>query len=415
MILFLFIAAFAFGGQWIIDTGLNKLPENFKEKVSQANGTLVVTMDEPGIAVAEFSTESDARSLQTYGWKVMPDIELNWLPENETMLGVESTMEHIGSDEPYYRYQWHLPLIEADKAWDLGVKGQGARVAVLDSGIWYPHPDLANRIDHASSASFVPGTTYMDDNWHGTHVAGIIAAADNGRGVIGVAPEATLIAVKVMNKNGAGNASWACSGIIHAVNVGADVINLSIGGYLKKNGNPPYYTASDAAAVHTLYNRVVNWAYGKGVLVVCAAGNESFDYDASGTIIHLPAEAGAAIAISATGPYGLQDFDRPAHYTNFGKSAIWVAAPGGDSIFPGPTWMYDMILSDSIGGYSFASGTSQAAPVVCGIAALIISKYGKLTPGELKNRIAQAALDLGKKGRDDYYGRGRVNAYNAVK
>ncbi|MCP4214365.1 MAG: S8 family serine peptidase [bacterium] len=101
-----------------------------------------------------------------------------------------------------------------------------------DTGIWYYHPDLYYNVDFASSASMVPGEPdFLNVDGHGSHVAGIVAAADNGFGTIGVAPNATLIGVKVFAANGQGNASWIMNGIIHSVLEGADIINLSLGSY----------------------------------------------------------------------------------------------------------------------------------------------------------------------------------------
>ena len=123
------------------------------------------------------------------------------------------------------------------------------------------------------------------------------------------------------------------------------------------------------------------------------------------------ATACAMGTVSATAPFNQQDFDTPTTYTNYGKSAIWVAAPGGD--FAAGTAL-DGILSTYPGGWAWATGTSQAAPVVAGVAALILEKYGPMSVGDLKNHIAQTADDLGKPGKDEWYGRGRVNAYKAV-
>jgi subtilisin family serine protease len=139
------------------------------------------------------------------------------------------------------------------------------------------------------------------------------------------------------------------------------------------------------------------------------------DLDHNKNLVVVPAEAGTGIAISATGPIGLSDFDRPASYTNYGQSSIWVAAPGGDSqLYPNPGWYYDMVFSTFIGGWTWMSGTSMAAPMVSGTAALVISKYGKMNAEQLKNHLANTADDTGKPGHDPYYGRGRINAYKAV-
>jgi subtilisin family serine protease len=230
-----------------------------------------------------------------------------------------------------------------------------------------------------------------------------------------MAPEATLIGIKALKSNGSGYISWIVAGIVHAVNYDADIINLSLGGTLYKNGMDPYYTARDAAEVIKMYRKVINWASSHDVLVVCSAGNSALDMDHDGNFMTIPAQAGNCIAVSATGPIGLQDFDHFASYSNYGSSTIWVAAPGGDfTLYPAAGWHLDMVYSTYINGWAWMVGTSMSAPMVSGEAALILSKYGPMSVGQLKNLIAQTADDLGKPGKDPYYGRGRINAYNAV-
>jgi subtilisin family serine protease len=405
------LSSISFADNWILDSKSKKLPKDLEQRIELAGGKLMKSWDFLGIAVADFPDEGVARAFETEGLSVMPDIEINWIPPNEKIYA-----DHIGSNETYYGYQWHLPVIEADKAWDEGITGAGVRVAVLDTGIWYPHPDLSANIDFGASTTFVPGTAdFMDDHGHGTHVAGIIAAIDNDWGSIGVAPNANLIAVKVLNSVGSGAFSWIWDGVIHAVMQDADIINMSLSGYLKRSGEPPDYSARDAAYILSVWNRIANWAASQGVLVVTSAGNDAINHNHNQNWIRLPAEAGNCIAISATGPIGLQYFDNPASYTNYGTSLVWVAAPGGDfQLYPSTGWWLDMVFSTHIGGWAWMAGTSQAAPNVSGVAALILEKYGPMSVANLKNRLAQTSDDLGKPGSDHYYGRGRINAYKAV-
>jgi subtilisin family serine protease len=400
-----------FGEQWILNYSGNDLPEDVETIIANNGGTIITTLDEIGIVIADYSKQEDVRTSEPTGFEVMPDVLLNWLVSNQIPQG-----EHIGLNENLYASQWHLPVIQAAEAWGQGVTGAGVRIAVLDTGVWYHHPDLWANIDFAAGASFVPGTPdFLDDNGHGTHVAGIIAAANNDWGTIGVAPDATLIPVKVLAADGIGRISWFVSGVVHAVNQNADIINLSLGYYLQKNGLPPYYTAEDASFLRKMIRKVVNWADQQGALVVNSAGNAGLDMDHSGNIISIPTEEGKGIVVSATGPQGLDNFDELASYSNYGTSTIWVAAPGGDfRNYPTSGWWYDMVLSTTIDGWMWSAGTSSAASVVSGVAALVLEKYGAMSPAQLKTHLAQTADDLGKPGKDPVYGNGRINAYKAV-
>lgn len=401
----------SFGEQWILNYSSNDLPEDLEMIISNSGSTLITTLDEIGVVVVESSRAEDVRTSEASGFEVMPDVLLNWLVSNQIPPG-----EHIGLGENLYAGQWHLSVIQAEDAWGQGITGAGVRVAVIDTGIWYHHPDLWANIDFAAGASFVPGThDFLDDNGHGTHVAGIIAADNNGWGTIGIAPNSTLIPVKVLAADGVGRISWFISGVVHAVNQDADIINLSLGYYLQKNGCEPYYTAEDASFLRKMIRKVINWAASNGALVVNSAGNASLDLDHSGNIISIPTEEGNGIVVSATGPDGLSNFDELASYSNYGTSAIWVAAPGGDfRNYPTSGWWYDMVLSTTIDGWMWSAGTSSAASVVSGVAALVLEKYGPMNVAQIKTHLAQTADDVGQPGRDPFSGNGRVNAYRAV-
>ena len=413
--------------------------------VAKAGGTVVFSHDGAGVAVAESSNPGFLKTVRASGAVAggAQDRVVEWTQPMAT----EPLPQSINAaDDRFFSFvQWAPQSVEAPAAWAMGYTGKGVRVAVIDGGIFAAHPDLAANVDVGASRSFVqpdPDDTPAGNAcrvqfncdtgtfWHGTHVAGIVAAADSAAGpnsgVVGIAPEATIVGVKALH-NGSGSFTAIIQAILYAATEGrADVINMSLGAEFARN-------EEGAAELVSALNRAVNFAARNGALVVVAAGNSALDLDRTGNLIVTPAESGNAIAISATGPMGYAlgatDFSRPASYSNYGNSLVWLAAPGGDFAYPGnenctlpttagpltrPCWVFDMVLSTSRAGWSWAAGTSMAAPAASAIAALIKQKHPGIPVGELKNRLAQSATDEGKPGQDNFYGRGYVNAKRAV-
>lgn len=270
---------------------------------------------------------------------------------------------------------WGVKRIGSGFVHDDGNKGSGVKVAILDTGIDKDHPDL----NVAGGISFVVRPSQSDSDWddkngHGTHCAGIVAALDNDKGVIGVAPEASLYAVKVLNNGGVGDISDIIAGIEWAVYNGMHVISMSLGGDF------------DSEPLGTTCNN----AYNAGVVVVAAAGNDGSDGDNS---VDYPAKYDSVIAVAAT-----DSTDTRPEWSSKGPE-VELAAPG--------VGIYSTYKN---GRYATLSGTSMACPHVAGTAALVIAS-GVSDKDEVRTLLRDTADDLGD---PVLYGYGLVDADGAV-
>lgn len=397
---------------------------------AHSSGLAIVTSDNPDFA--------SAVGIGGLFQSVTEDIMVQWQKPTQTVELEELAV--TPGNETFWAAQWAPTAVNAQGAWSAGYTGAGVRVAILDGGIHSSHIDLAPNLDVARSKSMVPGFNFNQDVgtfWHGTHVAGIVAAADNNIGTIGIAPGAKLIGVKVLH-NGSGSFGWIIAGILYASDpiadggAGADIINMSLGATFPKAGG--------AGPLIGALAKAVNYAASKGVLVVSAAGNNGLDLGQSSSVTSVPAESGSGLAVSSTGPLGYAlgatNFRRPASYSNYGEGTVSVAGPGGDFMLPGNAvcsmprfpsgsivsfcWVFDMVMSTtrgsgaSISTYGWAAGTSMAAPAVSAVAALAKQAHPTLSLGGLKAKIKNSADDEGKKGNDEFYGHGFVNAGKAV-
>ena len=437
---------------YVIDFDGASLPRSLALDIRQAGGTLTAEFDEIGVAVASSADPSFAMSARRIAGVRGVDLDIVIQQEEPTVAEADVTVDEsavdaqthgpvgVGAHETFRLIQWAPDAVSAPAAWETGARGAGARVAILDGGIHSTHIDIAPNLDVARSRSFVAGQAFNADVgtfWHGTHVAGIVAAPANNIGTVGIAPEATLIGVKVLH-NGTGSFSAMIAAVLYASTpiaeggAGANIINLSLGAGFTKN-------QPGAASLKNAIAKAMAFAEQHGVTVIAALGNSAFDLDHTANLVFMPAMSTHTIAVSALGPVGwalgATNVDRPASYTNFGQSAVDLAGPGGDFVLPGTAlcskprvgggppvvqqcWVFDMVMSTVRGTtnsqYSWAAGTSMAGPAVAGVAALIVGQNPGMSPAHVRAKLRQSADDLGKPGNDDFYGGGRVNALKAV-
>lgn len=304
-------------------------------------------------------------------------------------------------NDPIYSYQWHFENVQASQAWDLSTGSTGSTsvvVAVLDTGL---ATDGAK--DGVVRCATGKDVAYNDDDpddgdGHGTHVSGTIAqVTNNGTGVAGLAYDACVLPVKVLNDSGSGSFADIAEGIHYAVDEKAQVINMSLG------TNARAGLTNDA-----IMDPALDYAYENGVTVVAAAGNDGHRKNVS-----YPAIYPSVIAVGATG-YN----NAVVRYSNKGKG-LDLVAPGGDLSADRNGDDYgDGVLQetriDGTWGYYFFQGTSMASPHVAAIAALLISNANAVTPDAVSEALENTALDLGESGYDKNSGHGLVQAYDAL-
>lgn len=429
--------------EFIIRGQRGRLPADLEAQVAARGGVLTATLPQIGYAFAAGGPDFAAAVGSIKGVAAaMPDAHMQWVPALEPTYEVVAETDDppaSGEDDAFYDLQWAAAAIDHPEALDAGHKGAGARVCVMDSGIRSTHADLAPNLNVALSTSFAADGDFDNPaGFHGTHVSGIVAAADNGIGTIGVAPEAELVMLKVLNASGSGSFSWLIQALVYAADIGCDVANMSLGstvdkrGFLDTQGN--WVPANAVAGLLNAVKAAAHYAHKGGVTLIAAAGNNAIDGNTDKSLAHLPSALPFILSISASGPMGWAldfdtDLDRLASYSNSGFSDVDLGAPGGDFALPGndlclvagvvvPCWVFDMVMSTSNASditYSWTAGTSMAAPHATGVAALIIGKNGgSMSPAAVAAALRASADAVGKPGKSSAFGHGRVNAGRAV-
>jgi subtilisin family serine protease len=434
----------------------NGFSSSFASTVSALGGTIKTFHQGAGFAVVSGLSADAAASLSsTSGVAQVQADEIVALEnplaiaEAEAPAATDPSASSVTNPETGLRYswQWNMRAIGAPTAWAAGALGDpGVTVAILDSGIDYDAPDLNGLVDLTRSASFSTSDNALqstffptrnaisDFNGHGTNVAQQVSS--KAFALAGVTSKTTLIGVKVLGRTGSGSFGAILSGVLWASDNGADVANMSLGGAFVKAGG---------GRLTSLINRVFNYAKQRGMLIVVAAGNETDDLDHNGNTANTFCNMVHVVCVSAIGPAtATGPVDVPTYYTNFGRSAITVAGPGGNADaannFPTSTWPWGADIASWVWSYCSKTriagltaggtpvltacvagnrlsgfiGTSQASPHVAGLAALIVARKGHGRPEQIKHIIEKSADDLGQPGTDPFFGRGRINVARAL-
>lgn len=333
----------------------------------------------PGIGTFVLEVKNTAQAIKNLARERIDYVEVD---------GVATAL----SNDSLYSNQWALPKISWNQL-DATISAYNpaspsVKIAVIDTGVDYTHPDLVGKVDTGEDWDFVNNDDdAMDDNLHGTHVAGIAAAAtNNSTGIGGVSINtAKVLPVKVLNQSGSGYYSWIASGIIYAADHGAKVINLSLGGNLKS----------------TTLESAVNYAWNRGAVVVAAAGNSN---NSSKTY---PGAYTNAMAVWAS-----DQQDGKASFSSYG-SWVDIGAPGVSILSTIP--LSKDIKDGTADGYYLANGTSMATPHVAGLAGLLYSQHPDWSASQIRNRIQTTA----DPGWDRWFlrgnlGKGRINVFRAL-
>jgi type VII secretion-associated serine protease mycosin len=289
-------------------------------------------------------------------------------------------------NDPDIDLQYGLSIVKANLAWQITTGSPKVNIAVIDTGVDLNHPDLKDNLSRGY-VSVKGVTSPNDDNGHGTHVAGIIASiSNNQKGGVGLSPNCKIMPIKSLSAKGEGNDSDIAEGIIWAVDNGANIINLSLGG---------------PSAGKTLEN-AIKYAYNSNVLVIAAMGNNGQ------RVKNYPAAYKNVIAVGAT-----DQNNKSASFSNYGDW-ISVTAPGLRIYSTFPTYKVELSRFNLSPGYASMSGTSMAVPFVSGLAGLIISRYPGIKRADIRRKIENSSNDVDKNGYDEFFGYGVIDAHRAL-
>ena len=438
-----------------------KVPANAAAVISQAGGSLTYAYDQIGVAIAQSANPTFQATLQannniqgvssTQGFGVQQTDDLVEIYDPNGPPPGDLPNSPVADTDPLSPLQWDMVQIHTPEAHQITGGSPSVLVGDIDTGLDYTHPDLVANIDFANSVSCVGGVpnqdpaAWNDQFGHGTHTAGTIAAASNGIGVVGVAPNVKIAAIKATDSNGFLYPEYVVCAFMWAATHHVDVTNNSyfVDPWLFNCRNDPVQRA-----IWESLRRAIRYAMSQGVTVVASAGNENIDLahptvdtisPDDGTPITreitnacgvIPAEIPGVITVSANG-----NLMQKSYYSSYGVSVVQLVAPGGDSRYQRtPAATRGTVLSTYPGNrYAYLQGTSMASPHVAGVAALLISQFGKMPQGKVAAFLSQTAdlvpcppnpFDLsgtgsylatcqGGAGYNSFFGHGQVNAPRA--
>jgi subtilisin family serine protease len=431
------------------------VPADAAAVITNAGGTLAYSYDEIGVAIARSANTAfranllrdsrveNASSTTGFGVQLKAEVEV-------VDAGALTAAGTWG--DPLSNRQWDMVQIHVPEAYAITGGNPSVVVGDIDTGLDYTHPDLAANVDFANSVSCEGGVpnqdpaAWMDHNGHGTHTAGTIAAAANGIGIVGVAPNVKIAGIKASTDAGYFFPEAVVCAFMWAGSHDIDVTNNS---YF---ADPWLFNCRNDAEQRAIWKaeqRAIRWAMSQGVVVVAAQGNENIDLskrnvdtispdfppgsaeerEVTNACVVIPVEISGVVGVTANG-YNLQK----AYYSSYGVGVAQVTAPGGDRRFQIPPTGNGRVLSTVPGGYAYAQGTSMASPHAAGVAALIRSQHTNMPSGAVAAMLQSTAdpqpcppnpfnpgppfdfqaTCVGGDGYNGFYGHGQVNAFSAV-